>query len=155
MPTPPDRVLAPATVAVSAGRPPKVPDSPLNVPLMPASTYVAGGDREYGRYANPTWEAFEEILGALEGGRALTFSTGLAAVAAILDLLTPGEAVVVPQHAYLGTLTQLAEKEQRGLVEVRTVQVDDTAAVLAACADAAIVWIESPTNPALEGKSVV
>ncbi|MDO9379107.1 MAG: PLP-dependent transferase [Nocardioidaceae bacterium] len=151
MPTPSsDRPLSPASVVVGAGRPAHEPDAPLNTPLVPASTYVAGGDREYGRYSNPTWEAFEEILGTLEGGRAVTFSSGLAAVAAVLDLVTPGEAVVVPRHAYLGTLTQLGEREQRGQVEVRVVDAEDTAAYAAAAQDAALVWIESPTNPALE-----
>lgn len=148
--TPVRKPLSPATIAVNAGRPDAVPDAPLNTPLTAASTYVAGGDREYGRFANPTWEAFESILGQLEGGRALSFSSGLAAVAAILDLITPGEAVVVPQHAYNGTLVQLVEKEQRGLLTVRPVDVEDTGRVVAACEDAAIVWIESPTNPALE-----
>lgn len=150
MPAPTERQQSPGTIAVAAGRPDMAPDSPLNIPMTPASTYVAGGDREYGRFANPTWEAFEQTLGRLEGGRALTFSSGLAAVAAILDLVTPGEAIVVPRHAYNGTLTQLAEGEQRGFVELRTVDIDDTDQVIAASRDAAVVWVESPTNPALE-----
>ena len=66
--------LKPSTVAVTAGRPEKQPDAPLNTPITMASTYVAGGDLEYGRYANPTWTAFEETLGALEGGRCLSFA---------------------------------------------------------------------------------
>ena len=56
-----------------------------------ASTYVAGGDVEYGRYGNPTWAAFEEALGALEGGRASRSPSGLAAVSAVLDLVPPGQ----------------------------------------------------------------
>ena len=142
--------LQPATVAVSAGRPARQPDAPLNTPLTPASVFVAGGEREYSRYANPTWEAFETVLGRLEGGRALAFASGLAAVAAIVDLVAAGEVVVVPRHAYLGTLQQLATKEQRGQLKVRMVDVSDTAEVVSACEDAALVWLESPTNPALE-----
>ena len=61
-----------------------------------ASTYVAGGDLEYGRYGNPTWAAFEEALGALEGGRCLSFASGLAAVATVLDLVGQGAKVVAP-----------------------------------------------------------
>jgi len=147
----PDAVpLQPATIAVTGGRPPHVPDAPLNAPLTPASVFVAGGEREYGRYANPTWESFEEVLGRLEGGRAVTFSSGLAAVAALLDLVAPGEIVVAPRHAYLGTLQQMATQEQRGRLQLRMVDVADTDQVVAACDDAALVWIESPTNPALE-----
>ena len=72
-----------------------------------ASTYVAGGDLEYGRYANPTWTAFEEALGALEGGRCLSFASGLAAVSTLLDLVGTGATVVAPRHAYNGSVMQL------------------------------------------------
>jgi cystathionine gamma-synthase len=139
------------TVAVKAGRPERVPDQPLNVPLTMASTYVAGGDVEYGRYGNPTWAAFESAVGGLEGGRALAFSSGMAAVATVLDLVGSGQHVVAPRHCYLGTLHQLATLEQRGLMAVSTVDVADTDAVLAAITeDTALLWLESPTNPMLE-----
>ncbi|MGZ4456793.1 MAG: aminotransferase class I/II-fold pyridoxal phosphate-dependent enzyme, partial [Nocardioides sp.] len=140
----------PSTVAVTAGRPPHEPDQPLNVPVTMASTYVAGGDLEYGRYGNPTWTAFEDALGALEGGRALSFSSGLAAVATVLDLVGQGAKVVAPRHSYNGTVLQLADLEARGRLRTELVDVTDTEAMVAACADAALVWLESPTNPALE-----
>jgi cystathionine gamma-synthase len=142
--------MRPATRAVHAGRPPHDVDQPLNVPITMASTYVAGGDREYGRYANPSWSAFEEALGELEGGRCLSFASGLAAVATVLDLVGLEQTVVAPRHAYNGTVSQLADLESRGRVRARLVDIVDTDAVVAACADAALVWLESPTNPALE-----
>jgi cystathionine gamma-synthase len=141
---------SPATTAVTAGRPPHNPDQPLNAPITMASTYVATGDLEYGRYGNPTWAAFEEALGNLEGGRCLSFSSGLAAVATVLDLVGQGATVVAPRHAYNGTVMQLADLEARGRVKARLVDISDTAAVVAACDDAALVWLESPTNPALD-----
>ncbi|MEY2475991.1 MAG: cystathionine gamma-synthase [Actinomycetota bacterium] len=115
-----------------------------------AATYVAGGDVEYGRYGNPTWSAFEQALGDLEGGRCLAFASGLAAVATILDLVGNGAVVVAPQHAYQGSLMQLGDLESRGRIATRLVDITDTPAVVAACEDAALVWLESPTNPALE-----
>lgn len=139
-----------STLAVTRGRPPHEPDQPLNRPLTMASTYVAGGDLEYGRYGNPTWAAFEEALGALEGGRALTFSTGLAAVSTVLDLVGQGAKVVAPHNAYNGSVMQLADLEARGRAVVKLVDVSDTAATVAACDDAALVWLESPTNPDLQ-----
>ena len=142
--------LKPATIAVKAGRPDRQPDQPLNTPLVMASTYVAGGDLEYGRYGNPTWTAFEEALGALEGGRCLSFASGLAAVSTVLDLVGNDSIVVAPQHAYNGTVMQLADLESRGRLRARLVDITDTDAVVAACEDAALVWLESPTNPALE-----
>jgi cystathionine gamma-synthase len=115
-----------------------------------ASTYVAGGEVEYGRYGNPTWTAFEEALGELEGGRALAFSSGLAAVATVLDLVGHQQKVVAPRHAYNGSILQLADLESRGRITAELVDIADTAAVVKACSDASLVWIESPTNPALE-----
>lgn len=120
------------------------------MPITMSSTYVAGGDREYGRYGNPTWAAFEEALGTLEGGRCLAFSTGLAAVATVLDLVGLDALVVAPAGAYNGTVMQLADLESRGRVRARLVDISDTAAVIEACTDAALVWIESPTNPELD-----
>jgi cystathionine gamma-synthase len=142
--------LQPATIAVTAGRPPHVADQPLNTPITMTSTYVAGGELEYGRYGNPTWSAFEEALGALEGGRCLAFSSGLAAVTTVLDLVGQGGKVVAPAHSYTGTLLQLADLEARGRITTELVDITDTAAVEEACVDAALVWFESPTNPALE-----
>ena len=138
------------TRAVTVGRPPAEPDQPLNVPVTLASTYIAGGELEYGRYANPSWTAFEDALGDLEGGRCVAFASGMAATAAVLDLLDPGARVVAPRHSYTGTIGQLRDSEQRGRLTVEFVDIADTAAVIRAAAGAALVWIESPTNPALE-----
>ena len=146
----PDNTWSPATTAVTAGRPPREPDQPLNHPITMASTYGATGDLEYGRYGNPTWAAFEEALGALEGGRCLAFSTGLATVATVLDLVGQGATVVAPRHSYNGTVMQLADLEARGRLTARLVDITDSDAVRIACEDAALVWLESPTNPALE-----
>ncbi len=90
------------------------------------------------------------MLGRLEGGRALTFSSGLAAADTVLDLVGLGAKVVAPQHCYNGVSMQLADLTARGRVNAVLVDVTDTDAVVAACDDAALVWMESPTNPALE-----
>jgi cystathionine gamma-synthase len=143
--------VAPATVAVVAGRPPRVPDAPLNPPVTFASTYHAGGDVEYGRYGNPTWTALETAVGALEGGSVLSYASGLAAVAAVLEVLLPdGGAVVAPRSAYTGTRAQLTALEATGRVQVRPVDPADTAEVMAALDGATVVWLESPTNPLLD-----
>ena len=142
--------LRPATLAVTSGRPPHEPDNPLNTPITMTSTYVAGGDVEYGRYGNPTWSAFEEALGDLEGGRALAFASGLAAVATVFDLVGHQQKVVAPRHAYTGSVLQLADLESRGRIIAELVDITDTEAVRRSCADASLVWLESPSNPALE-----
>jgi cystathionine gamma-synthase len=146
--------LQPETIAVKAGRPARQPDAPFNQPLVMASTYVAGGQLEYGRYGNETWAAFEEAIGSLEGGRAIAYASGMAAVSTILDLVAVGETIVAARHCYQGTLVQLAGLEQRGLLKVALVDIDDTEQVIGALDDnaetTALLWIESPTNPALE-----
>ena len=124
------------TLTVKAGRPANEPDQPLNVPLTMASTYVAGGETEYGRYGNATWAAFESAIGALEGGRAISFASGMAAISTLFDLVAPGETVVAARHCYQGTLVQLASLERRGIVKVVLVDIDDTAQVLAALGEA-------------------
>jgi cystathionine gamma-synthase len=147
---PSDRPLAPATIAVVAGRPDRVPDAPFNEPVTFASTYNAGGEVEYGRYGNPTWSAFEEAIGALEGGRALAFASGLAAISAVLSLLPEGAIVVAPDNAYTGTRMQIDERVTAGRAKVRPVAVADAAAVAEAADGSDLVWLESPTNPNLD-----
>jgi cystathionine gamma-synthase len=138
------------TVAVVAGRPERVPDAPLNHPLTMASTYVAGGELEYGRYGNPTWQAFETALGALEGGHGLAYPSGLAALGAVLELVPADAVVVAPRHAYLGSLGRLTQDGPRHGLTTRLVEVADTDAVIAALDGADLALLESPTNPALE-----
>jgi cystathionine gamma-synthase len=142
--------LAAATVAVHAGRPDRTPGSPLSVPPVLASTFAEGGPVGYARSGNPTWAALEDVLGALEGGRAVVFGSGMAAVSAILDPLPEQAVVVVPRHAYSGTLALLDQLgSQRGF-DVRRVDIADTEQTGAALDGAHLLWIESPTNPMLE-----
>ena len=142
--------LRPATRAVVAGREGREPGQQVGSPLVLTSTYAADGPVNYARNGNPTWSAFEEALGSLEGGRALVFGSGMAAVAAALSLVPIGGVVVAPHSAYNGTLATLKEREKRGELTVRTVELTDTAATVDALAGADLVWLESPTNPLLE-----
>lgn len=146
----PGHELSPSTIAVGAGRPNRVPGGPLNAPITLASALVPGGASEYGRAGNPTWESFETVLGALEGGRALAFASGSAATSALFDLVPSKATVVAPRHAYYGTLTQLHERARRGQIDLKLVDIDNTQQVISAAESAALVWIESPTNPSLE-----
>jgi cystathionine gamma-synthase len=146
----PGHELSPSTIAVGAGRPDRVPGGPLNAPITLASALVPGGVSEYGRDGNPTWDSFETVLGALEGGRALAFASGIAATTALFDLVPAKATIVAPRHAYHVTIGQLQERARRGLIELRLVDIDNTTQVINAADSAALVWIESPTNPMLE-----
>ena len=158
--------MAPSTLVVHAGRPPVVAGGPLNPAIVLSSTYHQGGEATYGRDANPTWDGFETAVGALEGGSARVFASGLGAISAVLELLpTPGR-VVVAGDAYNGTRRLLADVASRGRLRYRSADVADTEATLRACAELAdgpgrpsgregdfgatgLLWLESPTNPLL------
>ncbi|GAB3318128.1 PLP-dependent aspartate aminotransferase family protein [Geodermatophilus aquaeductus] len=134
---------------------PTGPGQPLNVPIVPASNFRAapGGTagREYSRDdGTPGWEALEELVGDLEGGSAVCFSSGMAAIAAVLELLPVGARVVVPRDSYTGLRALLADGAAAGgRWAVTTVDVTDAGA-LAAVADADLVWLETPSNPLLD-----
>ncbi len=141
--------LAPATLVVAGGRPERRPGAGVNVPVELSSTFAAAPGRTgYGRNGNPVWEAFEEVVGRLEGGRALVFGSGMAAVSAALAL-APAGPVVAPTVCYNMTSALLDDARDAGR-EVRRVDQRDLAAVAAALAGAALLWLESPTNPLME-----
>ncbi|WP_265447553.1 trans-sulfuration enzyme family protein [Flexivirga meconopsidis] len=145
-----DSTHSPATRLVGLGRPARRPGAPVGPPVELSSTFVADGRANYGRSGNATWTAFEDVLGALEGGRALAFASGMAAISAALSLTPQGGTVVLPEHVYNGSSSLMAAQEEAG--RLRTLRVDptDTAAVVAALDGADVLWMESPTNPMLE-----
>jgi cystathionine gamma-synthase len=127
---------------------------PPNVPIFPASNFrAAAGEpsgREYARGdGTPGWEAFEELIGDLEGGLAVCYASGMAAIAAVLDLLPVGARVVVPQDSYTGLRALLEDGETAGRWRVRTVDMTRDDELAAAITDADLVWLETPSNPLL------
>ena len=121
------------TVCVHAGLPPARDGEPLfPSPVFGGPFHFSGepgeGDEPfYGRYANPTWSGWERALGELEGGEAVAFASGMAAIAAVLlTTLGAGDVLVLPSDGYY-TVRTLAERhlEPRG-VEVRLVPTGTT-----------------------------
>lgn len=145
-----DRTLHPDTIAVISGRPRGAPGATLNTPIVPASTFRHGGDLEYGRDGNPGWEAFEAALGGLEQGHCVTFASGLAAATAVLDELPRGAKLIAQRAPYYGVAELLHERASRGLVELETHAALTAESIAGSIAGAALVWIESPTNPMLD-----
>lgn len=146
----PESEVSAATRLVAGGRPVRAPGAALSPAIEFTSTYVADGPVSYARSGNPTWTAFEDTLGSLEGGRALAFASGMAAIHACFQLTDHGARVVAPTTAYNGTGALLDNASQSGRLRVTRVQMDDTPALLAAMDGADLLWIESPTNPMLE-----
>jgi cystathionine gamma-synthase len=137
------------TFLVASGRPERSPGASVNVPVELTSTYAADGAVNYARSGNPTWNAFEEALGGLEGGRALVHASGMGAISAALSLVPPGGTVVAPDTTYNGTADLLSAHEEAGGTVVR-VHATDTAGFVAALESADLLWLESPTNPLMD-----
>jgi cystathionine gamma-synthase len=135
------------TVAVQAGRPERVGGAAMNAPITMSATYVHDAAIEYGRDGNPGWAALETALGVLDGGRAVTFASGLAAATAIVDLVPAGGTVVLSSATYFGVRNIFERLQAHGRLRVRLTPADDTDAILAAADGADMVWVESIANP--------
>jgi cystathionine gamma-synthase len=144
------------TLAVHAGAEPDPTTGAVAPPIQLSTTFVHRTDGEpdtfsYQRDDHPTQCRLETALAALEGGaRALTFASGMAAVAAVLDTLQPGQTVVVPEDCYVGTRGYVTDVLPERGVEAITVDTTDLDAVRRACnGGVALLWAESPSNPRL------
>jgi cystathionine gamma-synthase len=134
---------------VTAGRD-RRPGSPLNIPPIPASNFVLGERRAYSRDdGTPGWEALEEIVGGLEGGSSVAFSSGMAGIAALFDQLPTGSVVALPDDCYQGVAGLATAGAQRGRWTVHRVAVTDTSRWVEMCGTADLIWLESPSNPLL------
>ena len=129
---------------------PESPGSPLNTPLVPASNFLFGTERGYSRTeATETWEAFEEVIGGLEGGEAVAFASGMAACAAVMGALPDGGQLLLGDDCYLGVagMAEAGARDHGWRVE-RLPVADERWPERAGTAD--MVWLESPSNPLLE-----
>lgn len=143
--------MHPESIAVASGRPARTPRAPVNPPIVLSAPFHFGPDDNY--YAREdttdTIRALEQALGELEGGQALAFASGMAAIAAVAEAQPNGTIAVVPEHGYNLTGAIFDAQQKLGRITVRAVDVTDTDAVLDALDGASLVWLESPTNPLL------
>jgi cystathionine gamma-lyase len=147
--------LGPSTRAVHAGLPSGAQGEPfLPGPVLAAPFHLRGpvdaAEYGYARDGNPTWAQLERALGELDGGETVTFASGMAAVAAVvLPRLRAGDVLVATGDGYPGIRKLAAAQLEPGGVEVRFVPTD-TDAIVAAAPGAALVWVETPSNPRLD-----
>jgi cystathionine gamma-synthase len=144
------------TRAIHAGQDPDPATGAVVPPISLSTTFVqeAVGKHqgyEYSRSSNPTRDALETCVASLENARhGLAFASGLAAEDAILRTLDPGDHVIIPTDAYGGTFRLVARVHERHGLAWTAADIDDSDALEAAWRDETrLVWIESPTNPAL------
>ena len=146
-PTDPMSGWTPATWLIAAGRD-RTAGRPLNVPPVLASNFYLPDERLYSRSdGTPTTDALEELLGGLDGGRALAFASGMAAAAVVFNRLAVGSRIAVPTDPYHGVAGIIDEGEAQGRWSVRRLDQADTSAWLDAVQTSDLVWLESPENP--------
>lgn len=148
--------LDPRTLAVRAGLESDPSTGAVVPPLHLSSTYAFPAFGEKGRYdysrsGNPTRDLLADALAKLEGGAgAVVTSSGMSAIALVGQVLPQRSRIVAPHDCYGGTYRLFDAWRRRGDFEVEFVDYGDAAALAAALArPAALVWIESPSNPLL------
>ncbi len=143
-----------STLAVHAGQHPDPLTGAVNVPLYLSSTFELTGigtDRgwDYSRAGNPTRDRLETALAALEGGTSgHAFTTGMAAISALVAMLRAGDHVVCSRDVYAGTVRLFDQIVCGYGIEIEYVDTSDLAAVEAAMKpNTKLVHIETPSNP--------
>jgi cystathionine gamma-synthase len=146
------------TLAIHAGQDPEPRTGAVIPPIFQTSTYAqpAVGEPklgyEYSRTTNPTRDALQDCLAALEGGRrGLAFASGLAAEDTLLrTLCRPGDHVVIPNDAYGGTFRLFSRVTQGWGLDYTVANLHDVHDVRAKVRpNTKIIWVETPTNPLL------
>ncbi|MFQ6012357.1 MAG: cystathionine gamma-synthase [Thermoplasmata archaeon] len=143
-----------ATKAIHAGQKPDPETGAVNVPIFMTSTYsqVKQHGYLYARGRNPTREALEESLAALEEARhGLAFASGMAAITTATTLLAKGDHVVVTDDVYGGTYRLFRQIMEGFGVSFDFVDMTDLANAEAAIREnTRMLWAETPTNPLLK-----
>jgi cystathionine gamma-synthase len=150
--------LRPETISVHTGNEPDPATGAVAPPIHLATTFRHGADGEriagyeYQREGNPTNDRLREALAALEGGEdAITFASGMAAMTTLLECLPNGARVLIPDDCYTGLRMLCAEYLPERGIEAIAIDMGDTDAVRAACAQGiSMVWIETPSNPKMK-----
>lgn len=128
----------------------------VSIPLHTSTTFERGADGsfpsgfEYTRDSNPTRNAFEGAMAALEGGhRAIAFSSGMAAITAVFEGQPGNGRIIVPDDMYFGIRSLIDETDIGKRFEFIPVDMRDLDALRATvtAAPTGLVWIETPSNP--------
>lgn len=145
------------TLLVHAGHAPDAATGAVSPPIHLSTNFARDPDNTlphgflYARSENPTRRALESALAPLEGGAvALAFASGMAAATAVFQSLEAGDHVIAPNDAYYGTARVLREVFGRWGLESSFVDMTDPGAVERAVTPRTrLVWMETPSNPAL------
>ena len=142
------------TRAVHVGVGPEPHTGALITPIFQNSTFLrksASHPYEYGRTTHPTREALEKGISALEEAEyAFTFSSGMAAIDALLHILRPGDEIIVAEELYGGTYRLLEHVYKPLGITIHYISMQDMSALEQLLTPATrLVWLETPSNPLL------
>ena len=133
----------------------------ISVPVYQTSTFVQDAPGvnkgyDYARTGNPTRKALESIAAKLEGGHsAFAFATGLAAIDAVVKLLSTGDEIIAVDDIYGGAYRLFTHVYKKLGIKVHYVDTTDADNILSYVNDnTKLIWIESPTNPTLKVSDV-
>ncbi|MGQ0527612.1 MAG: trans-sulfuration enzyme family protein [Alphaproteobacteria bacterium] len=147
-----------STRCIHGGQAPDAETGAVSVPIYQTSTYAQAAPAEhkgfvYARGHNPTRFAFERALADLEDGtHGFAFASGMAATAAVLDLLPAGAHIIACDDLYGGTyrLFERIRKQTSG-IEVSYIDMTVPGALeKAITGETKLIWIETPTNPLMK-----
>ena len=143
------------TKTIHAGQEADQATGAIMTPIYQTSTYVQtspGNHKgyEYSRTGNPTRNALEQNLAALENGKyGLCFGSGMSAIDAIIKLLSPGDEVISNNDLYGGTYRIFTEVFKNYGIKFHFIGMDDTDIIDSLINEnTKMIWAETPTNPA-------
>jgi cystathionine gamma-lyase len=143
-----------ATKVIHAGVEPDPSTGAIMTPIFQTSTYVqaAPGDHkgyEYARTQNPTRNALQNALAAIENGKhALCFGSGMAATDAVIKLLNPGDEVIAANDMYGGTYRLFTKIFEKYGLKFHFIDMQDANNIKQYInKNTKLVWTETPTNP--------
>lgn len=142
------------TKTIHGGQKPDKAYGAVMPPIYQTSTYVQAAPGEhkgyaYSRSSNPTRNALENALASLENGQyGMAFGSGLAAVDAVLKLLSPGDEVISTVDLYGGTYRLFSKIFANFGISFRYIDLNDVSNLRnAITSHTKLIWIETPTNP--------
>ncbi|PZX53385.1 cystathionine beta-lyase [Algoriphagus ratkowskyi] len=142
------------TKAIHAGIEPDPSTGAIMTPIYQTSTYIQhtlGGHQEYAyaRSQNPTRTALQNNLAALENGKhGICFSSGVAAIDAVIKLFNPGDEIISTNDLYGGTYRLFTQVYERYGIKFKFVSMLEAEGIAAHITDKTkMIWVETPTNP--------
>jgi cystathionine gamma-synthase len=149
--------MKPETACIHAVRDKSQATGAVAVPIYQSATFAHPGvgqstGYDYSRTQNPTREHAEKMLAALEGGEGATaYATGMAAIATLMELFSPGDEIIATDDLYGGSIRLFNEISKKNGIVIRYADTSDLALVekMITAATKAL-FIETPTNPMMK-----